>query len=253
MMCIVAISIHQVYIFTFFPMVIIVLIYNSLSDKMKFQSSKILIITTTFFTICAFLVFQFYKVTKYPDMETLTQAISSYTNITPVSLLSYDYFFNFNDHANLAFKNLRHNIFAGIYTVTILLPLIIGFRFIWHFSSNASSSKNLGGIYRISFFAPLAAVPVFILTIDWGRWFAAVLITQFVLLIYYLANDDENVYLAISSLRERLSLFKPSLYLGILLVFHMLVGRFEAAATLGSADKFIKLFSKLLNILATCQ
>jgi len=97
LMCIVAMSIHQVFIFTFFPMVIIVLLYNASREKSKIQST-ILITTTSFFTACAFLLFQFVKVIRYANIDALIQEISSYTNVKPSTLLSYDYFFAINDH-----------------------------------------------------------------------------------------------------------------------------------------------------------
>jgi len=92
-------------------------------------------------------------------------------------------------------------------------------------------------IYQISYLSPLATLPAFILTVDWGRWFAAAIISQFTLLIYFLANDDEVVLLAVSSMKERLSKYRPSFWLGMLLLFYMLAGRFEASLILSSARR----------------
>ena len=88
---------------------------------------------------------------------------------------------------------------------------------------------------------PLTTIPAFILTIDWGRWFASLFITQFLLLFFMFSKNQKEVNQALENFQQFFIKHK-FLYLCLILYLSNL-GKFEAAGLLTYANRIIYFLS----------
>jgi hypothetical protein len=105
--------------------------------------------------------------------------------------LRLEYFLGMRDHLDIYFLDeggayywktqLKRFIFSLLY----LSPLIAIFVLFYRRSMKDEESKSIKWVYRLAMLSPLTSIPAFLLTVDYGRWLAAIFFTQFILMLLF--------------------------------------------------------------------
>lgn len=217
------ISIHQVYIFLFFPSLLVMLIHDVWQNG--FEKKQLLMsLSTTIILGCVFLYMQFCSGIYYDNLDELVTELSSHTSIgLSVPPLEAEYFWTIKDHF---YKNqlpeLRERIRFGIITIVMLTPIWGTYLWIWMQAMKSSKDKLSKSKYILMLLTNTAYVPVFALMNDWGRWFAAFFIVQFISMMVLAHQGDEGIGQGLEKLGMVIKR-KPVIFL----VFILYVSSFE--------------------------
>lgn len=231
---------HQVFIFTYAFVIIGALFFELITSNFN-KKNLILFSSSILITCMAFIYFQFLT----PDIgfqsaTDLYTHLSSQSNI-PVNqkMIEYEYFKNIQDHlAEFVANALYLRILTGALIMILLSPIIIILSSIWRdIYQNSSHKWGVGILLMI----PLTTIPAFILTIDWGRWFAALFISQFLLLFFMFSKNLKEVNQAFRNFQQFFINHKL-LYICLILYLNSL-GKFEAAGLLTYANRIIHFLS----------
>ena len=217
------ISIHQVYIFLFFPSLLVMTLHDIWQSG--FEKKQILIsLSTAFLLGCVFLYMQFCSGIYYDNLDELVAELSSHTSIgLSVPPLEAEYFWTIKDHF---YKNqlpeLRERIRFGIITVALLTPIWGTYLWIWIQAIRNGKDKLAKTKYILMLLTNVAYVPVFVLMNDWGRWFAAFFIVQFLNMMVLAYVGDEGIAQGLEKLGKAIRR-NPVIFL----VFVLYVASFE--------------------------
>ncbi|MBQ6786569.1 MAG: hypothetical protein IJO85_02475 [Lachnospiraceae bacterium] len=217
------ISIHQVYIFLFFPSLLVMMIHDVWQSG--FEKKQILMsLSTAVILGCVFLYMQFCSGIYYDNLDELVAELSSHTSIgLSVPPLEAEYFWTIKDHF---YKNqlpeLRERIRFGIITVVLLTPIWGTYLWLWIQAIKSSKDALAKSKYILMLLTNVAYVPVFALMNDWGRWFAAFFIVQFLSMMVLAYVGDEGIVQGLEKLGKAIR--KNSV---IFLVFILYVASFE--------------------------
>lgn len=217
------ISIHQVYIFLFFPSLLVMMIQDIW--KSGFEKKQVIMsIATAFVLGCVFLYMQFCSGIYYDDLDELVAELSSHTSIgLSVPPLEAEYFWTIKDHF---YKNqlpeLRERIRFGIITIFLLTPIWGTYLGLWIQAIRNSKDKLDKSKYILMMLTNVAYVPVFALMNDWGRWFAAFFIVQFISMMVLAHDGDEGIAIGLEKLGAYIRKYPV-----IFLVFILYVASFE--------------------------
>ena len=234
---------HQVFIFTYCFIILGALFIEVIELNFDLKNSFLMLFSVVVVS-ASFLYFQFFSVpTSFINSESVWNHFSAKSNI-PVNqkMIEFEYFKNITDHLSEFVANgLWDRVYTGIIILILLSPVIILLFKLWQ---NIYKKATCKWGYRLLMCIPLTSIPAFLLTIDWGRWFSAVFITQFCLLFYMLYRKHTG---AIYAFRELQTFLSKNRVLTVCLILYLTtLGKFEAAGLLTYANR-IMLFIK--NIL----
>lgn len=214
----IALSIHQVYLFTFFPLLFtLYLLAAPLPEKGKIR--RLLAALLCFSVLgAAFLYFQFFSQIRVGACEELTAILAARTDMeVNASALRYEYFTDIAQaFRELAMNGLGERLRYGAITVFLLSPLAVLYGWFWKTllktaKSLSSGQKHSGtcGLpagslpffyYLLMPLSQLLFLPAFVLTIDWGRWFGAFLTVQTLQVVFLAAKKDAPALAALETL-----------------------------------------------------
>lgn len=196
----IALSIHQVFIFIFFPLLFTLGLATGTEEKAK---KKHLTMTIIGWIIMGsgFLYFQLFSHINTASLEELTALLSSRTNLEINEVaLNYEYFATITQSIQeLVLNQLGERIRYGLVTLLLLAPLAVIYCYLWFQIIRTAEKKNRLK-YLLFLSSHLCFIPAFILTIDWGRWFGAFLTVQALQIIILAAKKDAVVLSALSRL-----------------------------------------------------
>ncbi|MBS7526797.1 hypothetical protein KHM83_08915 [Fusibacter paucivorans] len=222
-------AVHQVFLFTYCAVILGVLLYECYRSQFH-RGDVIRLISGIVIAATAFLYFQFgTSPLYYESAGGVVEILNQQSNI-PVNekMIEYEYFKSLSEHMDAFVKvDLKDRVIRGIIVLILMMPINI---FIWRFWHNTA---KLHITYRLLSLTPLAILPAFILTIDWGRWFAAVYIAAFSLIAYLFKRKDPVAEIYFEKLSEWIQK-QPLLAFGVL-VYFVALNKFEAAAILNYA------------------
>lgn len=187
---IVAVFIHQVYFFLFFPFLLVAM----LQDLWKGEWDKRKALCAAGSVLCIGGIFLYMQLGSgiYYDYGELMARLNSHADF-PVdgAPMEAEYFWTLKDHF---YKNMMpeipHHLKYGFMLVCMLVPAWGGGLGIW-ICSVRSADRRQRVKYILMLLTNLAYLPVFIMMNDWGRWFAALFIVAF-LNIMLLAGDGDK-------------------------------------------------------------
>lgn len=184
--CMMAVAIHEVFVFTYFILVLVSLLYMSY-ERNRSKASIILTILTLILTSLTFIYFQFFaSVSKnFQSSTDMKIHLQNYTNLIPNDgMLGFEYFSDLKSHFfDVALSTLPTNICNLIIALALLSPVLYIVGKTWFFIIK-NTSGNDRKVIIIMNLSPLISLPAFILTIDWGRWLASILIVQFAFIFF---------------------------------------------------------------------
>ncbi len=196
----IAIAIHQVFIFIFFPLLFVMFLDTMTENK---RVIPFLLGTLGMLLLCsAFIYFQFFSHLRVGSLEELVAFLSGRTDLlVNETALSYEYFSNIETaFSDLMLTLLSEKLRYGIITLLLLSPLSLIYGGLWR--NIIKISGNQKGKYVLILLSQLSFLPAFLLTIDWGRWFGAFLTVQALQIIILAAKKDVAVLTALAQLQD---------------------------------------------------
>lgn len=236
---------QQVYTFTFLVIILGLVLYEIYDQK--YSKESIIYGIITYIVSCgSFLYFQFLTPgLKYKTADEVIQALSKNTNIPlKYEMIEMEYFKTISDHWSIyVLREWQGRLLVAVITILLLLPLIGIFVCLWRQALKRCKDKVLKFIMYLMVLSPLASIPAFLITVDWGRWFGAMIIVQ-ITFIFYLA------YKKCTPMLEALQAFqvwcKNNLFLVILVIVYLsLLGKFETSSILASAVRIANIISMM--------
>ncbi len=220
---VIALSIHQGYLFTFFPLLFTLFLLTAGHTEDGEGSPRQLRLYLVVSFLCmgllaaVFFYFQFLSHIRADTCEELTAALSVRTDLAlNESAFRYEYFSGMTESVQeLVLNQPGERIRYGIVTLLLLSPLAVLYGWFWKQVLKAAPGpgmgKHFGSVERKngclpSFFYPsillsqLLFLPAFVLTIDWGRWFGAFLTVQTLQIVFLAAKKDAVALSALASL-----------------------------------------------------
>lgn len=196
---IMAILIHQVWFFLFFPFLLVIM----LQDMNKSGWDKRKVVCGACSVLCIGGVFLYMQLGSgiHYDYETLMTRLGEHADF-PVdrAAMEAEYFWTLEDHF---YKNMMpeipHHLKYGFMLVCMLVPIWGGMIWIW-LRSIRYSNKQQRGKYILMLLTNLAYLPVFVLMNDWGRWFAALFIVGFLNIMFLAGDGDKGICNALKAM-----------------------------------------------------
>lgn len=237
-------AIHQVFAFTYCGVILGALFYDLYQTKYS-RSSIVRFALSLMIAGSFFVYFQFFASTlAFDNASEVVSYLNSQSNI-PVNekMITYEYFKDISDHIEtFVMPGFKERLRLGLVTLLLISPIGIFTGLFW-IEMIKSTTWRLG--YLCLALIPLTSLPAFMLTIDWGRWFGAIIISSFMMIFYLIRANNTS---ALSFFRTLSFHIKktPTIALLLLLYFTML-NKFGAAAILDSASALITKISWLLS------
>lgn len=247
--CFIGIAIHQVYVFTYLIIVFVLLIYEMVKEKGSI-GTRINAFVSIAVSGLSFIYFQFLAPhINIDSSDKVMQILQARSNIPVLQdMIQAEYFSTITEQFNTYFVPYwKMRLINGSITIILMLPVIIFFISFWR--RVKAKEKNRAGRFVLKLIAasPLCTVPAFLLTIDWGRWFAAIFIVQFFYLFYLLYDGYQPVVL---SIKEMQVYMEKSKYLFLLMIVYCIsLGKFEAAAIMDLSNKLAVYIMQIISIL----
>lgn len=203
----IALSIHQVFLFIFFPLLFTMYVGTATEKNTKtasaFSFKEILSAFACLLVLAiAFLYFQFSSDLNVASIEELTGLLAARTDLAISDVaLSYEYFMPMQaSFQDLVLGNLSERIRYGLVTVFLLSPILLLYAYLWKTILKQAPKGKQRIPYLLLLLSHLCFLPAFVLTIDWGRWFGAFLTVQALQIILLAAKKDAVILSALSTL-----------------------------------------------------
>ena len=240
------ISVHQVYFFLFFPSLLIMLIQDMWESGFRKRQLFYSLGTACILGI-VFLYMQFGSGIYYDDLDKLCSALRSSTNLEiGRAPLEAEYFWTISDHF---FKNqlpeLRTRVRFGVITAAMLAPVWGIYLAVWIRAIRYNKAQKYK--YILMLLTNTAYAPVFALMTDWGRWFAAFFIVQFLNLMVLCYVNDRGMQEGLTFLGNAVRKY-PALYL-LLLLYVNSFEKFEGINVLQQVQDFYYVVYSLKEML----
>lgn len=194
-----ALCIHQAFMLIFFPL-LFVLLADVMFEKKNSKAFILAGLVCCMLLAIVFLYFQLFSQIKASGIEELTAALSQRTSL-PVNevALRYEYFASTSQSSKeLVMNGLGERLRYGAVTLFLLTPFGGIFLFLWKsILKEASRSKWK---YWLILAGNAAFIPAFALTIDWGRWFGALLTVLTLQIVFLAAKKDAPVLAGLTRL-----------------------------------------------------
>ncbi len=192
-----AMLIHHGYISNYMPAVAIPLLYEMY--KSKYKKDKVFLFALSCFTILlTFALCQFIK----PDFDFATgkefgeHLKKSTETVVSVGQINSEYFFEFKEWIVGIFRISESFALENLIPFCLCsFPFFIIFYYIWRYAYKNTEDKMMKFIIFLCMIAPGVFVISVMGAIDWDRWWASVMNTQFII-IFYLVYSKEDIIIA---------------------------------------------------------
>lgn len=244
-LCIGAVMTHQAFVFQYFPAVLVLLFYSGFILKRKGGRS---IFVVTLLTTCAmFLYMQFFSRINYSYEDTL--AIIDATTDLPSAFFKKDMMVKIEYYSSVletfipfVWETLGRNILKSTVYIVFLIPMIKIIKNIWE--RFVQNQKNI--LCKLfPWFILLAEIPMFVLTCDYGRDYAAIVLCNFILIFSLYALGDMGMKKGIMDMTADLKK-NPCEYI-FALVLCAVIGKFQAAEVGELGDRLYALLTMLIE------
>jgi len=202
-LCMIALGIQQVYIVTYMPIIVVILIYEWYKSGYK---KSYIVLCGVSFSLMIFLFVYFEFLAPELPFNNAKEVVSFLSHRTDIALsyvvINDEYFFK----ATNWFSEVWHftSLFVipyGVCALVVTSPLIVIFFSLWSTAFKKAKDKFAKFIMLLCITAPLISLPIFTQT-DWDRWISAIFIVQFSLAIYFLASGFNCVIESADNIRN---------------------------------------------------
>ncbi len=265
LLSVICMACYQAYLFLYFPIVFTVMVVdvfspyeannrNDLPDSIKVEGrlnkkSLIYAMLVCLVTALSFSFFQFFSYVKYDNLNQLVEVLSSRTDMEiSIDALYCEEFGSVSESWSMFFRpmieygNEDYLRELGFLNLLINSPIILMFIYLW---KNAVS-KGHKTIYVLIGLGNFAILPQFMLTMDWGRWFAAAFTVQFFELMYLFWIGEMGMRKTMDSAdswldRHKFIMYVMVMYLSLLLPFHAALQSEESRRLLRTLGRIIQM------------
>ena len=221
----ISIAIHQVYFFTYFVFIFILLLF----EVIHLDFEKIYIYTLSIFSlvvVVSFIYFQFFKPgVPVGGLEVINEKMIEKLDFGfSQDMIQTEYFGNIEYHIETYVKpSLDFLIDQTITTFIFLSPIIfiIYWLFFRMYHYTASMFEKI--MIIIIILTPLSRLPLLPFTIDWGRWISSTIICQFGIIFYLIYSGYLPLKKTIGDFEYRIR--NTDHYLLFLLILVLYLGR----------------------------
>jgi hypothetical protein len=203
-LCLFSIATHLVVIFFYMPLVFILLLYKTFESNKPGKNTMGLFIITVGVIILSSVYFVLFS--KNTLLFTNEQAFSDYlrnkTDVsTPGTTLHYEFFLSMRETLEYAQNSIKaHKIFSGVFSIVLNIPVFLLFVYFWKQCIMNERRKPIKLIFILSVLMPIISIPAFMFFIDWGRWVIMIMVSQFILVFYFLYKQEPSVLRASESI-----------------------------------------------------
>lgn len=243
-MCVGAVMTHQAFVFQYFPAILVLLFYSAFVLKRK--NGTTVLVLTLIPTCIMFLYMQFFSEINYTYEETMNM-LNMTTDLpehyfTADMMVRIEYYSSvFETFGVLVKEPFGRNVVKTLTYVVFLLPMIKIFVNLW--KSFGKNQKNI--ICKLMpWFILIAEIPMFILTCDYGRDYAAIILCNFIVLFAFYAMGDKGVWEGTESLTEKIKSNIP--YYVFVIVLCATIGKFTAADVGDFGHRFYTIIESIL-------
>lgn len=230
-LCGIAVAVHQGYMDTYMPALAIPLLYEIYKNSYS-KKSIVLFFTSCLVMITLFSAFQFFPHSiPFDNPIDFAGHLSTGADFKASAPQLYvEYFAPFREYWIEDITPLMKTFAMPLLSVYVLisLPLFLLFGFIWKNSFTVSENRFQKLIIFLCAAAPLAFIPAALFGLDWDRWWAAFINTQFILMFYFLYSKDSVV---VESIKRAGAYFEKHFILFLLLLIYFAFLTFSESAT----------------------
>ncbi len=222
-LCVVALMVHQVFLFIYFPVAAAAFLTDAFAEYRP--QKKTLLLTLGAFALvgAAFLYVQLFSSVRFASADAMVSALSAQSDLDiSHSALDYEYFRSFlygvQNHF-LPFLRGETPVRYALIELILLSPAIAVLTRLW-----AGMFRYLKKANVPVFHAPqpymllslLLFVPVFCTTVDWNRWLAALFTCQTLMFCMLLLSRDPAMRASTESLSGAIKRHVPETALMVL-------------------------------------
>lgn len=202
-------AIYQGYVFLYFPLVFIVIVCEAY--KTGYKKEELIGGLLVLISVCAsFLFFQFGSSIAFETQKEFEEAIRAKSNVYICNpAIRYELFMSISEvfeEVNIPFTfGDRHAREVSAVTAIVFAPIVtMGIAlYLKCFEKFKEKGQN---IFKNPYFwcilCQLAVLPQFVLNIDWGRWFIAIVVVFFFGVLYTLYIGLEEMTIAVVALER---------------------------------------------------
>ena len=244
---IICIAIHQVYMFLFFPLLLVIFLHYVFINNFR----KSILFTVGFATailcvVCLF--FQFGSHIKYDDPLILTAHLQSKTSLPCADgPIIQEYFWPFSKHFTHNYlPDARERLRYGIITIFLLSPIAISFIYLWYKTILHCTTQLEKIKYILMIATNITFLPAFAILTDWGRWFGAFFTVQFLVFLFLYCKKDVHISYSFSSLGTWIC--KYPLFFICIILYLSCFEKFEGCNYLNEAQSFYYFTYKIRSL-----
>ena len=240
------IAIHQVWALLYFPLVFVM--YVDRIWKSNFNKRVIVCsVVSCMYMIVLCVVFELCMNMRFDDLNLMFKYIQSRSGVPMTdATLEQEYFWPFYKHYTLNYlPEARTRARNGFITFVLLLPMFGSYIYVWIRARKHSRSKVEKWKYTIMTLPLATYVLVFGYLTDWGRWFAALVLVDFGIVIYLWLTDDVGIKKGIEDLGRHVKQL-PILF-GAIVVYLTAFEKFEGCNYVNQSLNFYHFVYNLIH------
>jgi len=252
LLCGVAVAVHQGYMDTYMPALAIPLLYEIYQSSYS-KKSVVIFSVSCLIMMALFSAFQFFPADiPFDNPIDFAGHLSAGADFKASAPQLYvEYFAPFREYWIEDITPLMKTFAIPLLSVYLLisLPLFILFGFIWMNSFAASDNRFQKFIFFLCAAAPSAFIPAALFGLDWDRWWAAFINTQFIIIFYFMHSKETVV---VESVKRAGDFFEKHFLLFLLLIIFFAFLAFSESVTdmfsfVRDSDKFMQHYVDYFN------
>lgn len=237
-----SVATHQVFLFTFFPLILGALGYYAYENHFSLKSIGFCHLSLAL-TIISFIFFQFFSKIYPASVDEVIQIIRPTTNL-PINemMIEYEYFRTILGHKDGGLFISKERMELGLSAIGLMAPL--SGIFIYIFLKARTFSGKGKNYFCAAILLPLCSLPAFFLTSDWGRWFGAAYTVQFLIIFYLVRSGCEPIIKALEKVSPYIK--NHLLIFLILILYFNVLGKFETNKVLNTSVYIVDFIKNFL-------
>lgn len=248
LLTIIATMVHPVFTFCYFCVSEALLFYDYIVHNTRRKALMLLLNTVAIIVMFSGFHFVHFVSDAY-NAETMFADLQSRTNVDISTSAQYVRDWYFNDAEGLLSNTVRpmppQAITLGL-SLLFMFPYIYAIFMIW---KSGISNKQICVRKRFMYFMMsiswITVIPAFVLEIDFGRWLAALFLSQFIIILALAFRNDENVLDGFATLKEKFRK-RPILAMGII-AEAITLGVFRDISSLDISSNIYQLLTRLMR------
>lgn len=249
LLCAVAIMIHQGFMVTYMPAVVIPMFYEIY--KNKYSKKSMVIFGLSCFSMIFVFIFLLFAQKNIPFDNTadFVNSLPKNAGFTPEYHMVYSEYYclfpNWTVHVVLPILS-SIALPVALTLLVFSIPLIIIFYIIWKQALRTEENKFLKLVFFLCTAAPLLFIPASMFATDLDRWWAAVINNQFIIIFYFIISKEISVIASVNKVGNFLK--EHLLLLSFIVIFtNSLTFSKATSLVLSLAFQNVEKFEKILS------